>query len=122
MPKDAAYLQFVNALREKTASQDLVPAMKSMQKFWLAKGTTASVTTMAFGRDPCLPERCHRALALGPCASSRAERLFRANGATARRTCQKEILTDMPEKYVDKILGQYKAAMELTPEQRTNRQ
>jgi hypothetical protein len=119
MPKDAAYLQFVNALREKTATQDLIPAMKRMQKV-LADEHYDGIRYNNGIRDAILifpKDVIGRSLSdlLRPAVPNIApEPMDPALAELAKR----KVLADAPTKYVDQLLGQYKAAMGLRPEER----
>jgi hypothetical protein len=119
MPKDSAYLQFLNALREKTATKDLVPAMKSMQKV-LAEAGYDGIRYNNGIRDAILvfpKDVIGRSLSelVRPAVPNIAQEPMDPELADLAK---RKILADAPTKYVDKLLGEYKQAMQLTPEQR----
>ena len=120
MPKDAAYLQFVNALREKTAPQDLVAAMKSMQKV-LAEENYEGLRYNNGIRDAILifpKDVIGRSLAelVRPAVPNIAQEPL---DPALRDLAARKLLADAPSKYIDKILGEYQGAMNLSPEQRS---
>jgi hypothetical protein len=120
MPKDAAYLQFINALREKTAPQDLIPAMKSLQKV-LAEENYDGLRYNNGIRDAILifpKDVIGRSLSelVRPAVPNIAQEPL---DPALRDLAARKLLADAPAKYVDKILGEYQRAMNLGPEERT---
>jgi hypothetical protein len=119
LPKDAAYLQFVNALREKTSPNDLVPAMTNLQKVLADTGYDGIRYNNGI-RDAILvfpKDVTGRALSdlVRPAVPNIAQEPMDPELADLAK---RKILADAPTKYVDKLLGEYKSAMGLTPEQR----
>jgi len=119
LPKDAAYLQFVNALREKTAPQELIAKMKSMQKVLADEGIDGIKYNNGI-RDAILifpKDVIGRSLAdlVRPAVPNTMQEPIEPQLA---ELAKRKLLADAPAKYVDKILAEYKNAMGLTPEQR----
>lgn len=120
LPKDAAYLQFVNALREETLPKDLVPKLKSLQKVLADTGYDGIRYNNGI-RDAILvfpKDVSGRSLSelVRPAVPNIAQEPM---DPELVELAKRKILADAPTKYVDKILGEYKGAMELTPEQRS---
>jgi hypothetical protein len=119
MPQDAAYLQFVNALREKTAPQNLVPAMKSMQKVLADEGIDGLRYNNGI-RDAILifpKDVIGRSLSdlVRPAVPNIAQEPM--DPALAELASRK-LLANAPAKYVDKLLNEYQGALNLSPAQR----
>src|SRR6266436_2002729 len=119
MPKDAEYLQFVNALREKTAPQGLVAAMKSMQRV-LAEENYEGLRYNNGIRDAILifpKDVIGRSLSelVRPAVPNIVQEPL---DPALRDLAARKLLADAPTKYVDKILGEYQSAMNLSPEER----
>jgi hypothetical protein len=119
MPREAAYLQFVNALREKTAPEDLVPAMKSMQKVLADAGYDGLRYNNGI-RDAILvfpKDVTGRALSdlVRPAVPNIAPEPMDPELADLAK---RKVLANAPKAYVDSLLNQYKGAMRLSPEER----